>query len=249
MRIEEVGIKRMSAEDQRAQPKAGSRASCCEKSSSKYLNVSEWELYQAVAKRLSSGATRRSSKLPRAEFGLGAGHAASRIPSRRMCCCAATRTCRATWSSRTFPRCSASRAGDSAGRAEGRVRPAGAACWPTGSLRRENMLDSAGDRQSRLAAPFWPRDRPFGEQFWRAGHAADASGAARLAGAVADRPRLAAQAAAPADHDLERLSDVVGRQRAGAGRRSGERSVLAVRHAAAECRGGPRLDAGRVTGS
>ena len=63
--------------------------------------------------------------------------------------------------------------------------------------------------------------------------------------AAESRPSgLAAEAIAPADHDLERLSNVVARQPQGAGRRSGQRSLLAVRHATIDRRGDPRLDPG-----
>ena len=73
----------------------------------------------------------------------------------------------------------------------------------------DESADGPGDGQSRLAASFRPRDRPFAEQFWRAGHPADASRTARLAGRPAGRGGLAAQTAAPPDHAVERLSNVV----------------------------------------
>ncbi len=77
-------------------------------------------------------------------------------------------------------------------------------------------------------------------------HAADASRAARLAGRRVRRQRLAAQAAAPADRDVERLPDVERRPiRRPQAKRPGERPVLAVRPAAAGGRGDPRLDPGR----
>ncbi len=67
--------------------------------------------------------------------------------------------------------------------------------------------------QPALAVPLRPGDRPLAEQLRHAGRRADASRTARLAGRRAGRARLAAQAASPPDHDLQRLPDVVARQR------------------------------------
>ncbi len=66
-----------------------------------------------------------------------------------------------------------------------------------------------GDGQSHLALSLRPRARAFDERLRLPGDRSDASGTARLAGLGIRGRRLAAQAAAQADHAVEHVSDVV----------------------------------------
>ena len=58
------------------------------------------------------------------------------------------------------------------------------------------------DRQSAVAASFWPRHCCHAERLWRARQPANASGTARLAGSRADSRGLAAEADSQADDDV-----------------------------------------------
>ena len=102
--------------------------------------------------------------------------------------------------------------------------------------------DGACDRQPRLAAPFRPRDRPLAQQFGF--------------GATSRRIRSCSISSRPSSsrsgwqlkalHKLIMMSNAYRMsstgERGGAGEGPAERSVLAVRHAAADGRGDPRLD-------
>ena len=93
---------------------------------------------------------------------------------------------------------------------------------------------------------FTPGDRGHVERFRRAGRAAVASRAARLAGLRADRRRLAAQADPPADRDLGDLSPVQQAGRQARRGRSRQHPAGPDESPPARRRGHPRRDARRL---
>src|SRR5262249_1219456 len=97
--------------------------------------------------------------------------------------------------------------------------------------RREKTADRAGDGEAGWAIPVGPRNRADAKRLRQGGRAADASRIARLAGRRIRAERLAPEAAAQTDHSVERVSNVVAREREGARDRRRESMVLAVQHA------------------
>ena len=212
--IEEVGIQRMSAADQEIS-RTPDREQLLKDKLEQHLNVSEWGQYQETAKRLES--TREEiKKLPPPKSALALARCDPRPEADAHPASAEIRTFRATRSSRTFPRCSASGARDPTG---GRRRSFGRAAASAGGMDcfAAEHAHGARDRQSRVAASLRPWIGSFCQQLWRAGNSAHASGIVGLSRAVVGRSQLAAQAAAPPDHDFQCLSHVVRRQREGAG--------------------------------
>ncbi len=157
----------------------------------------------------------------------------------RTSCCAATRTCRVTRSSRACPRfsataahvCERARQAAGAGRLADRPpepadRPA---CWPTGS---GSITSAAGSCRHPTTSAAWAKPATHPELLdWLAAELMD--GGWRL-------KRM---------HRLILLSSAYRMSSRGvagrAGRRPGQSVVLAISDAPAHRRGGPRLDPGR----
>ena len=130
------------------------------------------------------------------------------------------------------------------------ARPAGERPWPTGSPRRQSA-HGPGDGQSHLATALWPGHRRHAERFRLQRRAADAPGAARLAG---ERVR---RRAAGRSSTMHRLIVKSATYRQGAIRTSEsepklqpsvdpENRLLWRQNPPARCRGPARCAVGRV---
>ena len=108
----------------------------------------------------------------------------------------------------------------------------------------DNPLTAAGDGQPGLAASLRPRDRPLAEQFRQLGHAATHPELLDWLAAELVARGLAAQAAAPADHAVERLPDVARGRPPRRSRRIRRTTCSGGSTCAGWRRGDPRLDPG-----